>query len=202
MLMTRYLLAAAAFILLFFTGCDTTQQKPRIMDQERQKIDYAKSILRQRVKSDVKNTKTLELESQKEIAKIEMQKAIEVEKIKAETKKAEILTKKEIAMKEAELKMSEIENKKSSNNWFMTLIVLLFSVFTIFIYRLFKEYQKTKLKLHKERMAHEANMKEKELQAQIVQKLIDAAGSGKLTPEQHERLLDSLNSSRRLPYGR
>ncbi len=193
------LLAAA---VLIFSGCETTQQKSRIIDREQHKISYAKSILGQKSEPDPKELKKMELESQKEIAKIQMQKAIEVERVKAEVKKAELQSRKEIALKEAEIKKSRIENEKSSDNWFIILSILFFSIFTILLYRLFREHQRTKLQLHKERMAHEANMKEKELQAQIVQKLIDAAGSGKLTPEQHERLLDSLNSSRRLPYGR
>ncbi len=196
------LFSLLAMAVLIFSGCETTRQKSRIIDREQHKISYAKSILGQKSEPDPKELKKMELESQKEIAEIEMQKAIEVERVKAEVKKAELQSQKEIALKEAEIKKSRIENEKSSDNWFIILSIIFFSILTILLYRLFREHQRTKLQLHKERMAHEANMKEKELQAQIVQKLIDAAGSGKLTPEQHERLLESLNSSRRLPYGR
>ena len=196
------LFSLLAMAVLIFSGCETTRQKSRIIDREQHKISYAKSILGQKSEPDPKELKKMELESQKEIAELEMQKAIEVERVRAEVKKAELQSRKEIALKEAEIKKSRIENEKSSDNWFIILSIIFFSILTILLYRLFREHQRTKLQLHKERMAHEANMKEKELQAQIVQKLIDAAGSGKLTPEQHERLLDSLNSSRRLPYGR
>ncbi len=196
------LFSLLAMAVLIFSGCETTRQKSRIIDREQHKISYAKSILGQKSEPDPKELKKMELESQKEIAELEMQKAIEVERVRAEVKKAELQSRKEIALKEAEIKKSRIENEKSSDNWFIILSIIFFSILTILLYRLFREHQRTKLQLHKERMAHEADMKEKELQAQIVQKLIDAAGSGKLTPEQHERLLDSLNSSRRLPYGR
>ncbi|BBG64707.1 hypothetical protein NNO_0006 [Hydrogenimonas sp.] len=194
-----YFFAFLTLSILIFSGCETTNQKPRVIEREQGKIDYAKSILGQKSRTEAKDLKKMELESQKEIARIEMQKAIEVERVKAEAKKAEIQSRKEIELKKAELKKSEIEKERSENSLFVIVTVLFLAVLSTLLYRLFREHQRTKLQLHKERMAHEANMKEKELQAKIVEKLIEAAGSGKLTPEQHERLMNSLHN-RQIPY--
>ena len=186
-----------AFIL-FYGGCETANQKAGIMSREQQKISYANTILGKEKGSDEKELKRLELESQKEIAKIEMQKAVELEKIRAEAKKSEVMSQKEIALKEAMLKEKELDDRRSSNNWYIALSITFFTVVTLLLYRLFREHQRTKLQLHKERMAHEAAMKEKELQTKILEKMLDAVGNGKLTPEQHERLLESI-SGRQLP---
>ncbi len=182
-----------------FSGCETSGQKAQLMGREQQKIDYANTILKKRTKPDEKELKRMELESKKELAKIEMQKAIEVERLKAEAKKTEVLSQKEIELKKAELKKSEIENQKSAKGWIIALAALFFSVLLLVLYRLFREHQRIKLQLHKERMAHEASMKEKELRAKIAEKMIDAVGSGKLTPEQHEKLMDSM-TGKQIPY--
>ncbi len=184
--------------ILLFSGCETSQQRAKLMETERQKVDYAKTILQQRSIREARDLKRMELESKSELAKIEMQKAIEVEKVKADVKKAEIMTRKEMALKEAEIKKSEIEKEERANNWIVTLAILFFSTLSILFYRLFKDHQRAKLQLHRERMSHEANLKEKELQARMVEKIIEAVGEGKLTPEQHERLIESLSGGRRL----
>ncbi|WP_456404614.1 hypothetical protein [Hydrogenimonas sp.] len=185
-------------VTLFFGGCETNQQRAKLMDREQQKVDYAKTILKQRSATDARDLKRMELESKRELAKIEMQKAVEVEKVKAEVKKAELMTKKEMALKEAEIKKSEIEKEDRANSWIVTLAILFFSVLSFLVYKLFRDHQRVKLQLHREKMSHEAKLKEKELQARMVEKIIEAVGEGKLTPEQHERLIESLNGGRRL----
>ncbi len=186
-------------LVSLFSGCETAGQKAQLMGREQQKIDYANTILKKRTEPDEKELKRMELESKREIAKIQMQKAIEVERLKAEAKKTEVLSQKEIELKKAELKKSEIESQKSYNGWLIALIAAIFSVSVLLLYKLFREHQRIKLQLNREKMAHEASLKEKELQAKIVEKMIDAVGSGKLTPEQHEKLIESMGK-KAIPY--
>ncbi len=187
------------FSVSIFSGCETAGQKAQLMGREQQKIDYANTILKNRAIQDEKELKRMELESKKEIAKIQMQKEIEVERLKTEAKKTEVLSQREIELKKAELKKSEIESQKSYNEWFIALVATIFAVTVLLLYKLFREHQRVKLQLHREKMAHEASLKERELQARIVEKMIDAVGNGKLTPEQHEKLIESMGK-KAIPY--
>jgi len=187
-------------VTLFLSGCETGNQRIGLVDQEQQKVSYAQTILeKQQEQPPLKDIKRMELESQKEIAKIEMQKAIEVEKVKAEVKKAEVESQKEIELMKAELRKQELEKEIWANKWIVILAVIFFFMMVLLIYKLFKDHQRLKMQLHKEKMAHEANLKERELQARVVEKMIEAVGEGKLTPEQHERLIASIQNPKQLP---
>ncbi|MCF6201954.1 MAG: hypothetical protein L3J42_07530 [Hydrogenimonas sp.] len=195
--MSRGVKTSLFFVLvLFFIGCESGVQKAGIMEREQNKIGYANTILKRDEMVGDQELKKAELQTQKEIAKLQMQKAIEVEKIKAEAKKSEVLSRKEIAMREAELKERELEKRSSSDNWFMIIGTLFLAALLLLLYKIFREHQRTKLQLHKERMVHEAAIREKELQAKIIEKMLDAVGEGKLTPEQHEKLLESMSGRR------
>ena len=188
-------------IILSITGCQNSGQKPRLIDQENSKKSYAQTILGNSSKPKISDEKRLELESKKEIAKIEMQKAIAIEKIKTEALKAKTLSEKEISLKQLELQKSKIEDSKVLNKWIITLTIIAFIVMIWLIYKLFKHYQAVKLKIHREKIEAEKELKDKELQVRVVEKMIDAMGEGKLSEEQQKLLLESLNkSSKILPY--
>jgi hypothetical protein len=85
----------------------------------------------------------------------------------------------------------------------IALYVLLFAFAALFVgYFIFKRYQAHKKELELERLrfekeAHEKELmiKEKEIQAQMAGKLIDAIASGNLSAEQEEKLLQIASSA-------
>jgi len=185
-------------IILSITGCQDSGQKPRLIDQENSKKSYAQTILGSSSKPKISDEKRLELESKKEIAKIEMQKAIAIEKIKTEALKAKTLSEKEISLKQLELQKSKIEDSKIFNKWMILITIFAFITIVWLIYKLFKHHQATKLKIHREKIEAEKELKEKELQVRVVEKMIDAIGEGKLSEEQQKFLLESLNKSNKI----
>ncbi|WOE69993.1 hypothetical protein RZR97_00025 [Hydrogenimonas thermophila] len=188
-------------IILSIIGCQDSGQKPRLIDQENSKKSYAQTILGSSSKPKISDEKRLELESKKEIAKIEMQKAIEIEKIKAEVEKAKILNSKDKFLKEIEVQIDELKASKNFKFWIIFTTLVIFGVIVWLIYKLFKHHQATKLKIHREKIEAEKELKEKELQVRVVEKMIDAMGEGKLSEEQQKLLLESINkSSKILPH--
>jgi len=185
-------------IILSITGCQDSGQKPRLIDQENSKKSYAQTILGSSSKPKISDEKRLELESKKEIAKIEMQKAIEIEKIKAEVEKAKILNSKDKFLKEIEVQIDELKASKNFKFWIIFTTLVIFGIIVWLIYKLFKHHQATKLKIHREKIEAEKELKEKELQVRVVEKMIDAIGEGKLSEEQQKLLLESLNKSNKI----
>ncbi len=145
--------------------------------------------------------KTQRLELQKErlraqttqkVAEFEYKKAVDVQKIKKE--QTQIQSQSEVKKEEVAVtpqkQMVEVKKK-------MLLYALLgFLVFLVVGYLAFKRYHSYKEKIELEKMRlqealHEKEMamRERELQAQIAGKLIDAVASGTLSKEQEEKLL-------------
>ena len=185
-------------IILSMASCQDSGQKPRLIDQESSKKSYAQTILGSNAKPKISDEKRFELESKKEIAKIEMQKAIEIEKIKAEIEKAKILNSKDRFLKELRVQIDELKASKNFKYWIIFTTLVIFGTVIWLIYKLFKHHQATKLKIHREKIEVEKELKEKELQVRVVEKMIDAMSEGKLSEEQQKLLLESINKSNNL----
>jgi len=193
-----YKILLSVTIILSMASCQDSGQKPRLIDQENTKRTYAQTILGSNAKPKVSDEKRFELESKKEIAKIEMQKAIEIEKIKAEIEKAKILNSKDRFLKEIEVQIDELKASKNFRFWIIFTILVVFAILVWLVYKLFKHHQATKLRIHREKIEAEKELKEKELQVRVVEKMIDAMSEGKLSEEQQKFLLESLNKSNKI----
>ncbi len=143
----------------------------------------------------------LEAKTKQKIAEMEYKKAVDVEKVKKEA--IEVQSKAEVEKQKVaitpEQEMVQVRQKMILYGFIFALITL------IVIYFIFKKYQahKEKIELEKMRLQEsihekEMQMKEKELQAQMAGKLIDAIASGKLSKEQEEKLLKIATGSSNL----
>jgi len=134
----------------------------------------------------------LEAKTKEKMAQFAYKKAVDVEKIKKEAVEVK-------AAKEVEKEKVAITPKQAMVEWrnkALTYGVVILLVAMVLFYLLFKRYQAYKERMELKKMelqealhAKEMAMKEKELQAQLAGKLIDAVSSGKLTKEQEEKLL-------------
>ena len=134
----------------------------------------------------------LKAQTTQKVAEYEYKKAVDVQKIKKEQTKIQSQSevKKEEVAVAPQKQMVEVKKK-------MLLYALLgFLLFLILAYLAFKRYQAYKERIELEKMRlqealHEKEMamRERELQAQIAGKLIDAVASGNLSKEQEEKLL-------------
>ncbi|BCD67162.1 hypothetical protein [Nitratiruptor sp. YY09-18] len=142
---------------------------------------------------------------QREKAQLEYKKAVETAKIKKESivqaKKLDV-DKEKVAIAP---RLEETKTKKSIFIYFF-----LFGTLTlILLYIIFKRYQAhkekialEKLRIEKEIHEKELAMREKELQAQMAAKLMDALANGKLTKEQEEQLVKILTGNTNLLEGK
>jgi len=193
-----YKIVLSITIILSVVGCQSSEQKPRLIDQENTKRTYAQTILGSSAKPKISDEKRFEFESKEKIAKIEMQKAIEIEKIKAEIEKAKILNSKDRFLKEIEVQIDELKASKNFRFWIIFTILVVFAILVWLVYKLFKHHQATKLRIHREKIEAQKELKEKELQVRVVEKMIDAMSEGKLSEDQQKLLLESINKSNNL----
>jgi len=140
----------------------------------------------------------LEAETKKSIAELEYKKAVDTKKIEKEA--VEVQAQKEVEKEKVAVTPKTIEAKAMEK---MALYGLLFGLGALvagyFGFRRYQAYRK-EIELERiraEREAHEKElmMREKELQAQMAGKLIDALASGKLSKEQEEKLLQIASTS-------
>jgi len=180
-------------ISIFIIGCEESE-KPKLLHQK-STTEYAKKIVSTYEKKDKEDFKI-----KKEIALIQMKKEVEKEKIKAQK---ELQIAKIQKDKELEKNRLNYETKKEENSIkkiaLITLSLISF-VFLIVLYFIFKNHQKTKIAIEKEKIKAQKEIKEKELKAQMATKLIDAMTSGKLSKEQEERLLSLAQGKNIIEY--
>jgi len=134
----------------------------------------------------------IEANSKIEIAKIESSKAVEVAKIDSEVKK-------EIAQKTATTTLevtkidSQTKEKESMVNLYIALGFLAALIIGIFLwFRHKRQALEVKTKLEEQRLRQELAIKEKELQEQRIQKVLELAISGKLPQEMQQEVISSL----------
>ena len=189
--------------LLALTACqETKNSKPRIMNSyiggtNPNSVAFkAKDNALER-ENRVKMAE-IKANSQIAIAKIESTKAVSVAKIDNETKK-------DIATKTATttLAVTKLDTKTKENqsmiNLYIALGFLLALVVAIVLWFMHKKKTlELKAKLEENRLKHELEIKEKELQEQRVQKVLDLAISGQLSPEIQKDIIYSItqNSSK------
>ncbi len=143
----------------------------------------------------------IKAKTKEKVAEYEYKKAVDVQKIKKEA--VEVQSKSEVEKQKVAItpqqKMVEVKKKALLYG----LLVIL--AFLIVAYLVFKRYQihKERIEMEKLRLQEslhekEMQMREKELQAQVAGKLIDAMASGNLTKEQEEKLLGIATGNTKL----
>ncbi len=134
----------------------------------------------------------IEANSKIEIAKIESMKALNVAKIDSEAKK-------EIAQKTATvtLETTKLDTQTKEHQSMITLyiavgflVALLIAIILWFRYK--RKALEFQTKLEEQRLKQELEMKDKELQEQRIQKVLDLAISGQLPQEMQEEVISSL----------
>lgn len=151
-------------------------------------------------------TAKIDASKEQEIAKINMQKEIEVQRLKNEARLREAEIKKELEKekskltKEVELakndtkKVLQQESNKMQSWWIMALIFLVFIV-VIFTYLSIQKKRKDALKMHEEKLQHEAYLKEQEMKLKMAEKVLDTLASGNLSEENEQLLINSLQNT-------
>ena len=138
---------------------------------------------------------TLEAETQKEIAKINKERDLELKKMDVQTKMVELKTTNEMAIKEHNLSTFVQESKYAFKNSTLVLGGLgLFAVLAL-IFFIFRKRREDKLKMHEDNLQKEVYLREKELQVKMAEKILDTIATGKLSEEREQHLLEALDKT-------
>ncbi len=196
MTMKRIVLLLPFILLLTSCGEGNKQQRPYIAGQK------ARTVAGYRTGTDPSiKIATIEAESRKDVANIEMERDIQLEHIKKESKTVEVTANKEIAFKEQETIGKHEENSNDRYNTIVIIGSLFLLVATgLLVYFLLKR-REDKLKMHEDTIEKELAIKEKELQVQMATKILDTLASGNLGKEEEKRLIETFEKSNKaLPY--
>ncbi|BAF69158.1 hypothetical protein [Nitratiruptor sp. SB155-2] len=140
----------------------------------------------------------LEAKTKENIASMEYKKAVDVEKIKQKT----VAIQKEKEIEKAKVESAPEAKKAEAQSkmvWYLFILGIGLLLFLFFAFRRYQAYKERieleKLRLQEEIHEKEMMLKQKELQAQVASKLIEAVAKGDLTKEQEEKLLQIANGS-------
>ena len=190
LIVTIFIMTAVVFISC---GNDNTQQ-PYLIGQKPADQKRVYTVSGQKVDSAV-TIAEIEAETQKEIAKINKERDLELQKVEEDTKRIELKTQNELALKEHNLSTFVQEGdyalKKS------TLIIIALSLTALFVlsFYIFKKRREDRLKMHQEELEKEMYLREKELQVKMAEKILDTIASGKLSKEDEQHLLSTLDKT-------
>ena len=134
----------------------------------------------------------IEANSKLEVAKIESKKAVEIAKIDS-------VTKKDVSKQEAQksIEISKIDSLTRDKENMIKLYIAIGAIIVAFIGIFVWFHHKRKslelqMKVEDNRLKHQLMIKEKELQEERIQKVLDLAISGKLPPELQKDFIASL----------
>jgi len=200
-------------LLFILSGCNEggTNTRPYISgNQQQAQPSSARYGLRD---TDRVAAAKVKAESEKEIARINMEKEVLIQKLKGSTEveKAELskeislkqveadrhkaVIKKDIAITQDQTQLQIALNKLELEKWILLIVGLFILALVIFVFYNTNRNRKERLKVHEDKLKQELLIQEQQMRVQIAERLIDAMASGKLTPEQENKLLGAYSSS-------
>jgi len=191
----RRVLAFFTAAALCFGGCSSDErQQPYMMGEKPADKRSVYTTPAAKVDSTI-TVAEIEAETQKEIARINKARDLELRKIQEETKLAELRSRNDLALKEHNLssfeKEGEYELKKSS----LSLVALALTALFALVFYIFRKVRQDRLTMHRDEMEKEVYLREKELQVKMAEKILDTIASGKLSEEEEKHLLETLDKA-------
>ena len=184
------------FLTLFFlSACqETNKSRPYIMNQKGVNPNSLAYVTQDKA-LDRKNKiemAQIAANSKIEVAKVESKKAVEIAKIDSTTQKdvTKQTTKTTLEISKMD---TQTKDKQSMINLYIAISVIIALLVGMFLwYRHKKKSLEIKAKLEENRLKHELMIKEKELQEQRIQKVLDLAISGQLPEELQKDFITAI----------
>jgi len=209
--------------LLMLSGCNEggTNTRPYISGTQHKQAPVQNAQYGVRRDSDKVAAAKIIAESEQELARINMEKEVLLQKLKSVTEVEKAHLNKEIALKQVEadkhkaLITKEIAvtqeqtqrqialNANDLQKWVLLVVAFFLLAVVIFVFYNTNRNRKERLKMHQDNLDQTLRIKEQEMRVKIAEHLIDAMASGKLSAEQENKLLGAYsgtNSSAQLPY--
>jgi len=176
-------------LVLLLAGCgEGSKQQPYLMGQN-PNGPYAAGI---QARSEKVETAKIQADAQKEIARINKERDIEVQKLIAQTDVTKAGINKEVAMEEVETKKTAIEKKHEYSTHLLWLFGVALALIFLFLFYYTGKNRKERLKKHEDELMAKMRLQEQEMKMRMAEKMLDSLASGKLSPEQENRLIEAL----------
>ena len=184
-------------ILLSLTGCQDSSSKNKVTLMGAKDGVNPNSLAYRSANSQ------LERKNKLEISKIDSTTKIKIAKIQSENQlniaKINVEAKKDIAITDSSTKIqtSQIDalTKKDDikNSLYITIAIIVVIMLALFLlYFNNKKNRELKNKMHKENLAHEQLLKEREYDEKRLHKMLELVENGKLSPDMQEEVLSAL----------
>ena len=136
-----------------------------------------------------------ELKTQKELALIEANKSIALQKIDAQTrlKQLELQKEKELELLREKERLLAIEHRQAMERYALIGGILLLLLLGAALLWYFDKRRKDKLRAYEDNLKKYFHQKENEARVRIAEKILDTVASGELGMEQKTRLIEALH---------
>jgi hypothetical protein len=133
--------------------------------------------------------------NEKEIALINKERDITLEKIKQETHLQKADIDKAVAFKKSDAEVVIMEHSVSVQKIYVVLIAVAMFFTIVFAFYFLQKRRKDRLKMHEDILQKEMYLKDRELQAKMAERILDTLEKGKLAPDQAAKLVDTLTKN-------
>jgi len=176
-----------------FAGCgDDNRQNPYMMGEKPADSKRVYTVS-EKPKETAVTIATIEAETQKEIAKINKERDVELQKMEQNTKLVALQAQNEMAVKEHNLTTFVKESEFAFKNSTLIVTALAMISFLALALYVFRKRREDALKMHDNELQKEMYIREKELQVKMAEKILDTIASGKLSEEREQKLLETLD---------
>ena len=186
--MKQLFLALVSVLLLAGCGEGSGKQQPYLMGQN-PNGPYGTNP---QARSEKIETAKIQAQTQKEIALINKERDVEVQKLISQTDVTKAGINKEVAMEEVRTKKTAIEKEHESSNYMLVVIAGALTLLFLFLFYYTGKNRKARLKMHEEELMYKLRVQEQEMKMKMAEKMLDSIASGKLSPEQENRLIETL----------
>ena len=196
--MIRALLATLALLFLMI-GCSEerggTQQQPHLMGQSVPQRSNAAAV-RSETERAVAIAK-IEAQSREEIARINRERDIEMQRLQQQTALEKIGAEKTVALRQSETQQREADNGYTLGIAAIAVAALLFTALLAIAVYFLRKRREDRLKMHSDTLEQELALKERELQVRMAEKILDTIASGTLSKEEESRLIETFEKTNR-----
>lgn len=194
-----YTLTLLLLLATLFSGCggDSNHQSPYLIGKKPVEREGVYTLMqKQQTKEDSAiSLAHIKAQNEKEIAIINKERDLEIKELEVKTKLTEIEVQNALALKEQNLtsliKIQEFALKNST----LTLIATALVAFFLLTLYIFIKRREDRLKMHEDNLRKEVYLREKELQLQMAEKILETIASGNLSEEREQHLLETLDNT-------
>ncbi|MEA2110770.1 MAG: hypothetical protein U9P71_01850 [Campylobacterota bacterium] len=190
----RYIFLILALLLLVGCGNDFDRSKPVVPNA----TNSPKKVYGNTPQVDRKvmiESAKIKAANQKEIALINKDRDISLQKLRQETTLHKAGIEKEIEFKKSDTEIVIMQHSISVQKIYVGLIALAMFFATIFTFYFLQKRRKDRLKMHEDILQKDIYMKDRELQAKMADRILDTLERGKLAPEQQAKLVETFTQN-------